>query len=229
MKILKRNSWYLFELLYEKCHLLERQISVFYFFPVEQACVLSLYWTSLYAASLLNRFPISCVEVHLSCSYICIKIFNGNYYKLIYFIIFLSIAGCKIMCTTLFQSKIISTLKKYPLPPSVKWFVLILCQIYNREFWEEVIACFPLIRHVEFDASNNSSIVACVAAATFLPSHLLAKIRGYTYRHRIYEIRYWEGLRCLDIHITFHKHWFRDSESLWGDSQIHRQADSTAI
>jgi hypothetical protein len=39
--------------------------------------------------------------------------------------------------------------------------------------------------HIENDVSNNSSIVACVfvTAITFLPSHCLATIRGYSYRH----------------------------------------------
>jgi hypothetical protein len=39
--------------------------------------------------------------------------------------------------------------------------------------------------HIENDASNNSSIFACVfvTAVTFLPSCSLATIGGYTYRH----------------------------------------------
>jgi hypothetical protein len=38
---------------------------------------------------------------------------------------------------------------------------------------------------IENDASNNSSNVVCVfvAGVTFLPSHCLAAIGGYTYRH----------------------------------------------
>jgi hypothetical protein len=42
---------------------------------------------------------------------------------------------------------------------------------------------------IENDASNNSSIVACVAALTFLPNRYLAKIDGYVYRHT----DWWEG------------------------------------
>jgi hypothetical protein len=48
---------------------------------------------------------------------------------------------------------------------------------------------------IDSDASNNSSIVAClfVAAVTNLPSRCLANRGGYTYRHRlmgwIYEVR----------------------------------------
>jgi hypothetical protein len=35
---------------------------------------------------------------------------------------------------------------------------------YNKKIWEELIAYFPLYDtgHIENDASNNSSIVACV-------------------------------------------------------------------
>jgi hypothetical protein len=46
--------------------------------------------------------------------------------------------------------------------------------ILNKKFWEELIAYFPWYDtgHIENDASNNSSIVACafVTAATFLPT-----------------------------------------------------------
>jgi hypothetical protein len=51
----------------------------------------------------------------------------------------------------------------------------------NKKFWEELIAYFPLYEmgHIKNDASNNSSIVACVfvTAVTFLPSRCLATIR----------------------------------------------------
>jgi hypothetical protein len=59
--------------------------------------------------------------------------------------------------------------------------------INNNKFWDELIACFPCYNtgRIENDASNNSSIVACVfvTAVTFLPSRCLATIRRYTYRH----------------------------------------------
>jgi hypothetical protein len=46
-----------------------------------------------------------------------------------------------------------------------------------KKFWEELIAYFPSYDtgHIENDASNNSSIVACVfvTAVTFLPSRCL--------------------------------------------------------
>jgi hypothetical protein len=56
----------------------------------------------------------------------------------------------------------------------------------NKEFWEELIAYFPRndTGHVEKDASNNSSNVACVfvTAVTFLPIRCLASIGGL-HRH----------------------------------------------
>jgi hypothetical protein len=55
--------------------------------------------------------------------------------------------------------------------------------IINKKFWEELIAYFPSYDkgHTENDASNNSSIVACVfvTAVTFLTSCCLATIRGF--------------------------------------------------
>jgi hypothetical protein len=76
----------------------------------------------------------------------------------------------------------------------------------DKKFWEELIAYFPRYNtgHIENDASNNSSIVACVfvTAVTFLPSRCLAPTGGFlpsrclatlggcTYRHT----DRWEGL-----------------------------------
>jgi hypothetical protein len=53
--------------------------------------------------------------------------------------------------------------------------------MYNNKFWEELIAYFPSYDtdRYENDASNKSSIVACV------PSRYLATIGEYTYRHRL--------------------------------------------
>jgi hypothetical protein len=41
----------------------------------------------------------------------------------------------------------------------------------------------------------------------------------------IYEVRIWDGLRCHDIHIKFHKDWFRHLKinGERGDSQTHGQ------
>jgi hypothetical protein len=57
----------------------------------------------------------------------------------------------------------------------------------NKKFWEEIIVYFPLIRH---EASNNSSIVACVSVAVvafFLLSRCLVTIGGCRHTDR------WEG------------------------------------
>jgi hypothetical protein len=65
---------------------------------------------------------------------------------------------------------------------------------YNKKFWEELIAYFPWYDtgHIENDASNNSSVVACVfvTGVMFLLSRCLATIGGYTYRHT----DWWEGI-----------------------------------
>jgi hypothetical protein len=76
---------------------------------------------------------------------------------------------------------------------------------HEQTFWGELIAYFPWYDtgRIENDASNNSSIVACVFVTAvrflpsrclatigeFLPSHCLATIRGFTYRHT----DWWKG------------------------------------
>jgi hypothetical protein len=53
----------------------------------------------------------------------------------------------------------------------------------NKKLWEELIAYFPWYDtgHIENDASNNYSTVACVfvTAVMFLPSGCLATIGGF--------------------------------------------------
>jgi hypothetical protein len=69
-------------------------------------------------------------------------------------------------------------------PPPLEVSGKLKCKI-NKTFWEEIIAYFPRYEtgRIENDASNNSSIVACVfvTAVTFLPSRCLATI-GRFYR-----------------------------------------------
>jgi hypothetical protein len=71
----------------------------------------------------------------------------------------------------------------HPIPITTRtlYFLHIL---FYKNFWEKLIAYFPLIRH-------NSPIAACVfvAAVTFLPNRCLATIGGFTYRHT----DWWEG------------------------------------
>jgi hypothetical protein len=60
----------------------------------------------------------------------------------------------------------------------------------SDKFWEELIVYFPWYDtgHIENDASNDSSIVACVFVppVRFLPSRCLATIRGF-YRAVAYQ------------------------------------------
>jgi hypothetical protein len=71
----------------------------------------------------------------------------------------------------------------------------------NKKFWEEIIAYFPWYdtSHIENDASNNSSIVACVfiIAVTFLPSRCLATIRRFLSGRCLATIRGFSPSRCL--------------------------------
>jgi hypothetical protein len=57
----------------------------------------------------------------------------------------------------------------------------------HKKLWEELITYFPLIRHGPHIKKNacNSPVFVCVfiAAITLLPSHCLATIGAYTYRH----------------------------------------------
>jgi hypothetical protein len=75
----------------------------------------------------------------------------------------------------------------------------------NKEFWEELIAYFPWYDTGDFenDASNNSSIVACVfvTAVTFLPSRCLATIREILPSRCLATIRGY-----TDIHSLLHTH-----------------------
>jgi hypothetical protein len=73
--------------------------------------------------------------------------------------------------------------------------------IDNSKFWEELIACFPWYDtgHIENDASNNYSIVACifVTAVTFLPCRCLATIGGFLPSRRLAIIGRFLPTRCL--------------------------------
>jgi hypothetical protein len=101
----------------------------------------------------------------------------------------------------------------------------LLCK--NKKFWEEIIAEFPWYDtdRKENNASNNSSIVACVfaAAVAFLRSRFLATmgdihICTQTIGSYLW-VRRWGGLRCHDIHTKFNDNWFRHSKVYMGDTQ----------
>jgi hypothetical protein len=75
------------------------------------------------------------------------------------------------------------------------------CWRKDKKFWEEHIACFPRYdtEHMENDASNNSSIVACVfvTAVMFLSTRCLATIRRVLPSRYLATIRGFLPIRCL--------------------------------
>jgi hypothetical protein len=80
--------------------------------------------------------------------------------------------------------------------------------IQHNTFWEELIAYFPFIWHGPHKKRRLRQFF--VTAGTCLPSRCLATIRGtYIQTQRviggIYEVRRWDGLRCHDRQIKFHK------------------------
>jgi hypothetical protein len=89
-------------------------------------------------------------------------------------------------------------------------------RINNKMCWEELIAYFPWYDtgHIENDASNNASIVACVfvTAVTLLPSRCLATIGGFLLSRCVATIRGFLPSRCLaTIGGGTHRHTHTDS------------------
>jgi hypothetical protein len=92
----------------------------------------------------------------------------------------------------------------------------------NKKFWKELIAYFPWCdtSHIQNDASNNSSIIACVFITSvtflpsrclvtiggFLPSRYLATIRGYLPSRRLTTIGEILLSRCLATIGRIHRH-----------------------
>jgi hypothetical protein len=72
------------------------------------------------------------------------------------------------------------------------------------------------------NASNNSSIVACIRCrgnvfTEPLPStDMVRHVQTHRLMGGIYELRRSDGCRCHDIHIKFERDWFRDSYGEWG-------------
>jgi hypothetical protein len=77
----------------------------------------------------------------------------------------------------------------------------IVWTIINNKFWEELFTCFPWYDtgHIEIDASNKYSIVACVfvIAVTFLPSRCLATMGEFLPSSCLATIRGFLPIRCL--------------------------------
>jgi hypothetical protein len=76
-----------------------------------------------------------------------------------------------------------------------------IINISNKKFWEELIAYFHWYDkdHTQKEASNNSSVVACVfvTAVTFLPSRCLAAIGGFLPSRCLATIGIFLPSRCL--------------------------------
>jgi hypothetical protein len=84
-------------------------------------------------------------------------------------------------------------------------------------FWEELMACFPLICTdcIENDASNNSADVACVFIAMGMcsPSHCLTTVRGiYVQTHKESRLTTEELLEA--------------AFSLWSDPKLYKENSS---
>jgi hypothetical protein len=83
------------------------------------------------------------------------------------------------------------------------WMLCIYFQvsILNKKFWKELTTYFPWYDtgHIENDAFNNSSTVACVfiTVVRFLPSRCLATIGGFLPSHCLAKIRGFLPSRCL--------------------------------
>jgi branched-subunit amino acid transport protein len=87
--------------------------------------------------------------------------------------------------------------------------------------------------HIENDASNSSSVVACifVAAATFLLSRCLATIRGYTYRYTDWWERFMKyAVEMGSVAIVYIPSFIKSGSSIqklmWG---IHKHTDNIVI
>jgi hypothetical protein len=107
---------------------------------------------------------------------------------------------------------------------------------WNKNFWEEIIAYFPFIRHGPHKERRVQQFFYCCVCIScrgnvFLRSRCLATIGGiHIQTHRlmegIYELGRWDGMRCYDIHTKFHRDWFRRSKD---DTQTHRHAGRVVI
>jgi hypothetical protein len=95
----------------------------------------------------------------------------------------------------------------------IGWFV-------SKKFWEELIACFPFIRHGPHRRRCVQQFYCCVCIrcrGNFCTEPLPSNNRGIHIQTQrlmggIYEAHRWDGLRCHDIHTKFRNDWFRHSK-----------------
>jgi hypothetical protein len=115
-----------------------------------------------------------------------------------------------VVCSVSTEFRVARQLQQLSRPPTCPavWFGYVHASKYvlnmhfnsDKKFWEELITYFPWYDtgHIE-DASNNSSIVACVfvTTETFLPSRCLTKIGGFLQSRCLATIRGYLQSRCL--------------------------------
>jgi hypothetical protein len=83
----------------------------------------------------------------------------------------------------------------------------------KKKFWEELIACFPLIRHGPHRNRRVQQFIYCCVCircrVNVFTEPLPSNDRMDTHTDRlmggIYEAGHWDALRCHDIHNKFHK------------------------
>jgi hypothetical protein len=82
--------------------------------------------------------------------------------------------------------------------------------VQKKKFWEELIAYFPSYDtdHIENDASNNSSILACafITAVTFVLNRCVVTIGGFLPTRCLETIRGLLPSRCLATIGGIHRH-----------------------
>jgi hypothetical protein len=110
-------------------------------------------------------------------------------------------------------------------------FFSLLSLFWNKKFWEELIPYFLWYDtgHIENDASNNSSIVACVfvTAVKFLLSRYLATIGGFLPSRCLATIGRFLPSRCLATIRGIHRHTHRVNILLW--NKLHPTANWTFL
>jgi hypothetical protein len=89
----------------------------------------------------------------------------------------------------------------------------------KRSFVEELITCFPLIRHWPYGRKwpvrRYFYCCVCIRCSRIVFTKPLpnngsgANIQKHRLMRRIYDVRRWDGLRCHNIHTKFNKDWFR--------------------
>jgi hypothetical protein len=75
---------------------------------------------------------------------------------------------------------------------------------WNKNFWEELIACFPLI-HFPHRKRRLKSFPRELFTEPLPSNSRATHMQTRRHRERIHDIRRWDGLRCHGMHTTIHK------------------------